>query len=138
MLSLLFIAIVFRLNLKQQKRCGRLFPMTMGGKNSANYGNQLDYHAETGQLAMAADTLDQLFAGSETSFMKKRGFIALLKEPSMDIVWIKTVSLECSMHGLTFSADGLLVLSHTAEASSHFIFIFDALDGTLKKSFSCA
>jgi hypothetical protein len=110
--------------------------MSLGGKNNANYGNQLDYHAGTGQLAMAAATMDQLFAGSEAAFMKKRGVIALLKEPAMDIVWIKTVSLDCSMHGVTFSTDGSLVMTHTAEATSHFIFIFDALDGTTKKSFS--
>ena len=36
----------------------------LGGKNYANYGNQLDYHAGTGQLALAADTLDEDFAGS--------------------------------------------------------------------------
>jgi hypothetical protein len=87
-------------------RCGRLFPMKLGGTKNANYGNQLDYHSGTGQLAMAAATMDQLFAGSETAFLLKRGVIALLKEPTMDIVWIKTVSLDCSMHGVTFSTDG--------------------------------
>lgn len=63
-----------------------------------------------------------------------------MKEPAFEIVWIKTVSLILYMQGVTFSADGSLVLSHSnAETSfSHYIFIFNALDGTLKKSFSYA
>ena len=67
----------------------------LGGKNYANFGNQLDYHSGTGQLAVAADTLDENFAGSDTIFIESRGFIAVLKEPAMDIAWIKTVSLVC-------------------------------------------
>jgi hypothetical protein len=90
----------------KQKRCGRLFPIALGGKNFANYGNQLDYHAGTGQLAVAADTIDDKFAGSASIFYDYKGFIAVLKEPAMDIVWIKTVSLICYMQGVTFSADG--------------------------------
>jgi hypothetical protein len=62
--GLLFIAIIFLLNPTLQMRCGRLFPLILGGKNDVNYGNQLEYHAKTGQLAMAASTIDQYFAGS--------------------------------------------------------------------------
>jgi hypothetical protein len=79
----------------KQKRCGRLFPIALGGKNKANQGNQLDYHAGTGQLAVAGSTMDETFAGSASTFLHYRGFIAVLKEPAMDIVWIKTVSLIC-------------------------------------------
>jgi hypothetical protein len=57
-------------------------------------------------LALAADTVDDKFAGSASPFLDTRGFIALLKEPLMDIVWIKILSLICYMHGVTFSADG--------------------------------
>jgi hypothetical protein len=64
--------------------------------------------------------------------------LALLKEPAMDIVWIKTVSLPCFLQGITFSADGLLILGHTSQAIYPYMFIFNALDGTLKKSFSYA
>jgi hypothetical protein len=78
----------------------------LGGKNFANYGNQLDYHAGTGQLAVAADNIDEKFAGSSSIFYNYRGYIAVLKEPAMDIAWIKTVSLICYMQGVTFSADG--------------------------------
>ena len=46
-------------------------------------------------MAVAADTLDENFAGSDTLFIESRGFIAVLKEPAMDIAWIKTVSLVC-------------------------------------------
>ena len=80
--------------------------MTLGGKNWGNYGNQLDYHAGTGQLAVAADTYDENFAGSYYRFYDYRGFIAVLIEPAMDIVWIKIVSLICYMRGVTFSGDG--------------------------------
>jgi hypothetical protein len=112
----------------------------LGGKNYANYGNQLDYNAATGQLAVAADTLDERFAGSASTFLNYRGYIAVLKEPAMDIVWVKTVSLICYLQGVTFSTDGSLVLSHTHSAStfSHYMFIFNAADGTLKKTFSYA
>jgi hypothetical protein len=48
-------------------------------------------------LAVAADTYDERFAGSSSAFYDFRGFIAVLKEPAMDIVWIKTVSLICYM-----------------------------------------
>jgi hypothetical protein len=135
-LGFLLITILLKYHVTQQKRCGRLFPITLGGKNWNNKGNQLDYHAATGQLAVAADTIDENFAGSTSIFSDYRGFIAVLKEPAMDIVWIKTVSLICFMRGVTFSTDGSLVLSHTSEATSHFMFIFNALNGTLKKSFS--
>lgn len=104
--GLLLIAIVNLINPTQEKRCGRLFPITLGGKNYGNYGNQLDYHAATGQLAVAIDTYDEVFAGSPIIFYEYRGAVALLKEPAMDIVWIKTVSLICYMQGVTFSADG--------------------------------
>jgi hypothetical protein len=96
-----------------QKRCGRLFPIVLGGKITKSYGNQLDYHDKTGQLAVAAGTLDDKFAGSPSLFTEVRGFIAVLKEPTMEIVWIKTVSLIGSMHGVTFSTDGQLILGHT-------------------------
>ena len=132
----LIIAILCLLNLTVQKRCGRLFPMTLGGKNSANFGNQLDYHEPTGQLAMSADTRDSLFAGSSTTFSIERGLVALLKEPLMDIIWIKTVSLISYMQAVTFSADGMLVMTHTSGSTANFMFIFSALDGTLVKSFS--
>jgi hypothetical protein len=66
----------------------------------------LDYHAGTGQLAVAADTLDEKFAGSVSTFLGYKGYVAVLKEPAMDIVWIKTVSLNCFMQGVTFSTDG--------------------------------
>ena len=91
-------------------------------------------------MAVAADNIDEKFAGSSSIFYNYRGYIAVLKEPAMDIAWIKTVSLICYMQGVTFSADGLLVLGHTSEATTdyHYIFIFNALDGTLKKSFSYA
>ena len=112
----------------------------LGGKNKANYGNQLDYHAGTGQLAVASDTLDGKFAGSGGLFSDYSGVVAVLKEPSMDIVWMKTVALICYIQGVTFSTDGSLVLSHThmASSSSHYMFIFNAVDGMLKKSFSYA
>jgi hypothetical protein len=57
-------------------------------------------------LAVAADTLDGKFAGYGGLFSEYRGYIAVLKEPAMDIVWIKTVSLICYLQGVTFSADG--------------------------------
>jgi hypothetical protein len=57
-------------------------------------------------LAVAFDTLDELFAGSSTIFYDYRGGIALLKEPAMEIIWIKTVSIICYLQGVTFSADG--------------------------------
>ena len=134
--GLFIIAFQFWVNLSEQKRCGRLFPMILGGKNQANFGNQLDYHEATGQLAMSGDTKDSLFAGSSTTFSIERGFVALLKEPAMDIIWIKTVSLICYMQAVTFSAVGMLVMSHTSHAAAHFLFIFNALDGTLVKSIS--
>jgi len=62
--GLLLVSIVFMINSTQEKRCGRLFPITLGGKNYANNGTQLDYHAATGQLAVALDTYDESFAGS--------------------------------------------------------------------------
>jgi hypothetical protein len=96
-----------------QKRCGRLFPIVLGVKNCKSYGNQLDYHAGTGQLAVAAGTCDYMFAGSPSIFYDLRGFIAVLKEPAMEIAWIKTVSLMSSMHGVTFSTDGKFILGHT-------------------------
>jgi hypothetical protein len=105
--GLLLVSMVFMINLSQEKRCGRLFPIALGGINYANNGNQLDYHAATGQLALALDTYDESFAGSlPIIFYEYRGALALLKEPNMDIVWIKTVSLICYMQGVTFSADG--------------------------------
>jgi hypothetical protein len=104
--ELLLFAIVFWINFSKEKRCGRLFPIALGGKNYGNYGNQLDYHALTGQLAVAFDTIDELFAGSTTIFNNYRGGVALLNEPAMDIIWIKTVSLVCYLQGVTFSADG--------------------------------
>ena len=55
---------------------------------------------------MAADTLDESFAGSAGTFLDYRGYIAVLKEPAMDIVWVKTVSLICYIQGVTFSTDG--------------------------------
>jgi hypothetical protein len=55
---------------------------------------------------MGADTVDWRFAGSSTSFRSSRGYIALLKEPAMDILWIKVVSLICFINGVTFSGDG--------------------------------
>ena len=105
-ISFLLTAMLLYYHMTQQKRCGRLFPIALGGKNYANYGNQLDYHAGTGQLAVAADTVDDTFAGSASIFLDYRGYIAVLKEPAMDIVWIKTVSLICYLQGVTFSADG--------------------------------
>jgi hypothetical protein len=120
------------------KRCGRLFPIALGGRFKANQGNQLDYHAGTAQFAVAGDTLDNFFVGSSGWFFNYKGFIAVLKEPGMDIVWFKTVSLDCYMQGVTFSADGQLVLGHTngyTGSSVCYMFIFNAIDGTLKKSF---
>lgn len=64
----------------------------MAGINADNYGNQLDYHAGTGQLAAVTDTIDNIFAGSSTIFTNYRGVVSMFKEPSMDIVWMKTVS----------------------------------------------
>jgi len=55
---------------------------------------------------VAADTLDESFAGSASMFLDYRGYIAVLKEPAMDIVWVKTVSLICYIQGVTFSTDG--------------------------------
>ena len=55
---------------------------------------------------MGAGTVDWKFAGSTTQFEKSRGYIALLKEPAMDIVWMQVVSLICYINGVTFSGDG--------------------------------
>ena len=63
-------------------------------------------------MAVAGDTLDNKFAGSASSFQNYRGVIAVFKERDMEIVWIKTVSLNCYMEGVTFSADGSLILGH--------------------------
>jgi hypothetical protein len=68
-LGFLLITILLYYHITQQKRCGRLFPITLGGKNNINYGNQLDYHAAMGQLAVAGDTYDDKFAGSASSFL---------------------------------------------------------------------
>jgi hypothetical protein len=57
-------------------------------------------------LAVAFDTIDEKFAGSTTTFFDYRGVLALLKEPTIDIIWIKTVSIKCFLQGVTFSADG--------------------------------
>jgi hypothetical protein len=42
------------------------------------------------------------------------------------------------MQGVTFSTDGSLVLGHTDMATYHYMFIFNAVDGILKKSFKYA
>jgi hypothetical protein len=55
---------------------------------------------------VAFDTSDDLFAGSTTTFFDYRGGVALLKEPAMDIIWIKIVSVIGYLQGVTFSQDG--------------------------------
>ena len=57
-MSFLLTAILLKYHMTNQKRCWRLFPIVLGGKNTKSYGNQLDYHAGTGQLAVAAGTCD--------------------------------------------------------------------------------